>query len=95
MIKTDVTIGQIKGVTLLEFGTGEINMRFFNVSEGLKGNGVSMKTTEPRRLGKQPKEPETTTDEWKPQVMMTFSNPESVNVVIEQLQEFKKEFFEK
>lgn len=86
---TKTTVDEVE-MTLMEFGSGDINMRF-TVGEG-HPPGAVFKTTEPRPIGLGPDEPEATLDEWNPEVMMTFSCVESLDVVINHLIELRHSF---
>jgi hypothetical protein len=93
MIHKNATVGVIQGVTLAEFGNGDIEV--IAAKQIVTGfPNILLKNSEPHPIGTDHHRQEgTTTDELEAfEVCLTFSKPESIDVLIGKLQEVK-EFF--
>lgn len=87
MIKKNQIVDECEGITVMEFGSGDIGVTHVI---GQDYTGVLFKNQESREIGS----PETlkegiTVKEYETEVAMTFTNVESINVVIGQLQQAK------
>jgi hypothetical protein len=91
MIYKNKNYGKVEDVTILEFGQGDI---LCVPGVGEKHTSVLFKTHEPHEIGKEHTVgPDS--DQFKPDVVMTFNNPGSIDVVIEMLQKAKKDLLTK
>jgi len=84
MIKKNVKVGKVKGITQLKFGTGEIEL-----ATGFKEDiGVlAFRSCKKQRIGVPVRLPKTqdTVEKYKPEVIMAFNSQESLDAVIEGL----------
>lgn len=90
MIKKNATFSQLTDVTILEFGTGDI---LVSEGHGIENDytAVMFKNQEPKGIGV---EDDTwrgkTSDELQPDVIMIFTNPNSIDVIVDKLQKAKE-----
>lgn len=98
MIFKNVDYAATSGVTLLEFGLGDICMMCIeaNDTDGGPLGGLIFKATEPHPIGHDDASVlGKTTDDIQPEVIMTFSKVESIDVLIERLQMARSQFVER
>jgi hypothetical protein len=85
MIRKNVKVGAVEGVTVLMFGFGDISI---GVTEDPQSHvhGLSFIETEPREIGyEDPSSKGKSTDDIPLSVFMTFTDVRSVDVLIERL----------
>lgn len=93
MIHKNTTFGALENVTVLEFGKGDIMITH---GDNEKHQSVHFKTTESFEVGQVHKNPEgATSDDFKSEIIMTFDNPNSIDVLMEYLQIAKETLFKK
>ena len=95
MINKNCIYGKVTGVTVAEFGTGDIEM---NGSEKDKNGSVHLafKTVEtPGIIGKKVKSTYKTFDEMQPEIVFIFNKIESIDSVINMLKDCRKDFKKK
>ena len=93
-IKKDVTLGTTNHkLLLLEFGTGDIELTYSDVRNG-KIILAFQEHKEPHEIDKIEKSPFSSFDEMKPPVIFSFSNPKSIDALIHQLQDMKKDLID-
>jgi len=89
MITKNLTINDREGITLMKFGTGDIGVTHVVHDDY---TGVAFKNQESRDVGSAENLGKNMTiSRFNTEVMMTFDKPESIDVVIEQLQKAKTE----
>lgn len=90
MIFRDAIFGKTEGVTVMEFGTGDILM--INSKDKKSGHtALAFKTRDtPKPIGYTEDLSIGTYDEMKPEVVMVFRKKESIQATIEMLQELKE-----
>lgn len=90
MIIKNTKFGEVEYVTVCEFGTGDIEM-----TPTLKTNGrvfLAMKTTdEPHEIGIKRDGGYATTNDLKPEIVLSFDKIESIDAVISSLLDCKEE----
>lgn len=93
MIHKNASIGEAKNVIVAEFGNGTLNLQ---PSQGVDYNALLIKSQEPHKIGESSsaylgKKAE----EYNPEMALIFRNPESIQVLIDQLEVVKKSFCSK
>ena len=84
MIHKNSKLGNTKNVTIVELGTGDIKVGYIKQpDEGY--TGVSFKNSDKFDIGHLHDDAGETTDEYNPEAVIIFTNPKSIDVVIEQL----------
>ena len=96
MIDHNVTYGTVEGVTVLQFGTGDIRMHAvkYGPEQGpeFPYAGVIFKNDEPQPIGTvQPKVEQQTSNDVQPEVVMIFTKVASIDALIETLQEARQD----
>lgn len=92
MIHYNLPYGTTIVKTALEFGKGTIKVN--SVFNGKEGCVICKSSEKPGIIGEFCNEDGGKgkfADEWKPEVLMSFTNPDSVDVVIEALQKVKSD----
>jgi len=93
MIRKAISYGKTKRVTVLEFGSGTIQII---PSKGFMHNSILCKQSKYRKVGdKISAKKLNNSDDFKPQVVLAFENIESVDVLLESLSEMRTYFLEK
>jgi hypothetical protein len=89
MIYKNAKYGEVENVTILEFGKGDILV--CNASnDKYKHESIIFKSQDPTPIGTEDSTfTGKTTNEYAPEVMMIFTKPESIDVVIDHLQKCK------
>lgn len=90
MIEKNVTYSQTKNVTVANFGHGSIQMIVGSTT--ISRQVLLFKSQEPHPIGSVKKHGFKNFDDMKPDVVFQFSNPESVDALIDQLTEIKNQF---
>lgn len=91
MIYKSKQLGKHK-IILAEFGEGDIAVDFIYEPSGLY-TGITLKNTNKYPIGhKNPEDIGKTTDESKPDIMLSFTKTESIDVVIRALKKAKHKF---
>lgn len=84
MIKKNIEFGNLKDVTVLEFGKGDIQVQ---PALGEDYAAVLYKTDEPHLIGTEHETKGKDSDWFKTEIAMTFTNVDSIDVVIKKLTE--------
>lgn len=82
MIRKNIKFGKLKKVTVLEFGKGDIQVI---PATGDDYECVMFRNDSEKPIGTYTNVEGFDSDIFKPQVVMTFTNPDSIDVVIEKL----------
>lgn len=91
MIYLDASIGEVKNVTVLEFGKGDIHMYLgANSKEGRVD--LYFKNGEVEEIGVGQAHEHMTIEELNPQIVMLFKKVESIDALITRLNEAKEMF---
>lgn len=86
MIKKNISVSNVTNVTVCEFGSGSINVAYAKQQEK---NVVVFWNREPSAIGTETFCAGRSTDETGLDLMFVFDKPESIDVVIEKLNECK------
>jgi|11BtaG_2_1085332.scaffolds.fasta_scaffold06836_9 hypothetical protein len=87
MIRKNIEFGNLKDVTVLEFGKGDIQVQ---PSLGDDYTAVLFKTDEINPIGTEHETKGKDSDWFKTEIAMTFTNVESLDVVVKKLKEARK-----
>lgn len=80
MILKEVQVGNVKGVTIVELGNGDVKVGYTHSKEE-KYVAVIFSNDEPKPIGTAHNTAGTTTNETPPQAMLSFTKVESIEVV--------------
>lgn len=86
MIRKNIEFGNLKDVTVLEFGKGDIQVQ---PAVGEDYTAVLYKTDQPHDIGTEHDTIGKNSDWFKTEIAMTFTNADSIDVVIKKLTEAK------
>ena len=87
MIRKNIQFGSLKDVTVLEFGKGDIQVQPA-IGDGY--TALLFKSDQSRPIGTEHETKGKNSDWFKTEIAMTFTNTESIDVVLKKLKEAKK-----
>jgi len=88
MVIKNTQVGKTKGITLIELGNGDVQVAYIQSKED-KYVGVEFVNDKPNPIGTSHNTAGTTTDNSRPEAMMTFTNIASIEIVEEALKKAK------
>lgn len=91
MIQKRVKYFKVEDVTVVKYGYGTIKMTpAENTDNGIKS--LLLKSHEARPIGSVEKNTAKNSDEWEPEVVISFKNKESLHALIDSLKEVEELF---
>ena len=88
MIYKNAQIGNTKNITLIELGNGDVKVAYV-YSKKNKYTGIEFVNDIPQKIGTKQGIPGVTTNDTKPEAMLTFTDVKSIEIVEEALKKAK------